>query len=525
MYRGQSHFVEFQTKSGEFVTVCKTLLLTSPRENVSVEEVIDRLPALFRAGQKWAIFMCSGGHFAGVCFDGAKVVAHKTIHKYTTRRKQGGSQAAQDSTGKKAKSAGASIRRYNEQALQQEIRALLAEWGPHIRQSAYLFIQAATFNRQIFIGYDETPFQRGDDRLRKIPFTTRRPTFAEVKRLHTLLSSVTFSFESMYKGEAEAVARERESQLERQQQQQRQKKEKAKKAKEKAAEGEKAAGTPVPTLTKEQDLVMQACKKGKVDLLASVLAKNLEAVLDFVDERGWAPLHVAANEGFDAVVALLLERGANPSVMVKGVKNKTPYNFSKNLEVRNAFRRMMAREPARWDYAAAQIPSPLTEEMEKAEEEKKVQRATQVEKERKKREKKKAHKAKAAAGSEGSDDQEGDIDGHEHASSAARTSQSKSSGSVVGSGSKKPTAPGVHVLREQGTPRIKQGPEELERERRARAAEQRLGSQQAASGVVPTGPRCTFCERSLQGLVPFERLEFKYCSTKCVAEHRKVINR
>jgi len=197
VFRGQSHFVEFQTVSGEHVTLCKTLLLQNPRENVTVEEVLARVPGVFR-GRKWCIFMCSGGHFAGVCFEGDKVVAHKTIHKYTVRRKQGGSQLAQDSSGKKAKSAGASIRRHNEMALQQEIRALLAEWAGHISASQFLFVQAPSFNRQIFHGYEETPFKKGDERLRKIPFSTRRPTLAEVKRLHTLLVTVSFAPESIY---------------------------------------------------------------------------------------------------------------------------------------------------------------------------------------------------------------------------------------------------------------------------------------------------------------------------------------
>ena len=210
VFRGQSHFVEFQTASGEHVTLCKTLLLQNPRENVTVEEVLARVPAVFK-GRKWSIFMCSGGHFAGVCFEGDKVVAHKTIHKYTVRRKQGGSQLAQDSSGKKAKSAGASIRRHNEMALQQEIRALLAEWTGHISASQFLFVQAPSFNRRIFHDYEETPFKKGDERLRKIPFSTRRPTLAEVKRLHTLLATVSFAPESIYQSLMEEAKQGKEN--------------------------------------------------------------------------------------------------------------------------------------------------------------------------------------------------------------------------------------------------------------------------------------------------------------------------
>lgn len=50
---------------------------------------------------------------------GNKEILHKTIHKYTVRAKQGGSQSRCDnkSGGSGPKSAGANLRRHNEQAL------------------------------------------------------------------------------------------------------------------------------------------------------------------------------------------------------------------------------------------------------------------------------------------------------------------------------------------------------------------------------------------------------------------------
>jgi len=178
-------------------------------------------------------------------------------------------------------------------------------------------------------------------------------------------------------------------------------------------------------------------------------------------------------------------------------QSKTPYNYSKTKEVRNAFRRLMARQPDRWDYVAAQIPSPLTEEMERAEREKEAQ----LEKDRKKREKKQSKKQKQKAGKGNDNESSDDEDG-------------------------KKAPPTVHALKQQQlqkplAPKVQQGSAELERERRARAAEQRL----AQLGIAPNGPLCASCQRPLQGLVPFERLEFKYCSTKCVADHRKVLGR
>lgn len=53
------------------------------------------------------------------------------VPRYTIRAKRGGSQSSYDSGGRKAQSAGAALRRYGEQALREDARALLKEWeGP-----------------------------------------------------------------------------------------------------------------------------------------------------------------------------------------------------------------------------------------------------------------------------------------------------------------------------------------------------------------------------------------------------------
>jgi len=51
--------------------------------------------------------------------EGDEPVVHKTFHSYTVRAKQGGSQSSRDNRGNYPKSAGASLRRYNEQMLLQ----------------------------------------------------------------------------------------------------------------------------------------------------------------------------------------------------------------------------------------------------------------------------------------------------------------------------------------------------------------------------------------------------------------------
>jgi len=110
-------------------------------------------------GRTWAMFMIAGGHFAGAIVrvspeddeddeeeertrkkkpkkpkPDTEVLLHKTFHRYTStfcpktmpymtlsmisaRRKQGGSQSTNDNAKGPAKSAGAQLRRYGEQAL------------------------------------------------------------------------------------------------------------------------------------------------------------------------------------------------------------------------------------------------------------------------------------------------------------------------------------------------------------------------------------------------------------------------
>src|SRR5947207_3889375 len=108
--------------------------------------------------------MIGGGHFAGMVVSltqkfvknhvsgherQATVLAHKTFHRYTTRRKQGGSQSANDNAKGTAHSAGSSLRRYNEVALTNEVRTLLTDWKSMIDSAELLFIRATgNTNRQ-----------------------------------------------------------------------------------------------------------------------------------------------------------------------------------------------------------------------------------------------------------------------------------------------------------------------------------------------------------------------------------------
>lgn len=136
--------------------------------------------------------MLGGGHFAGAVFDGNDVIVHKTFHCYTVRAGQGGSQSSRDnkSGGSHPKSAGASLRRYNEQALVQHVQDIVTQWDAELKRCCRIFYRASgPYNRSVLFGGGSPPLRREDERLRTIPFSTRRGTFAEVKRVQSLLSS------------------------------------------------------------------------------------------------------------------------------------------------------------------------------------------------------------------------------------------------------------------------------------------------------------------------------------------------
>lgn len=139
----------------------------------------------------WMIIMLSGGHFAAAIFKGAEPILHKTFHCYTVRAKQGGSQSTKDGKGNYPKSAGASLRRYNETALVQHVQELLSAWSSDIEKCSLILYRAVgPTNRQVLFGGKEPPLNKSDVRLRSIPFPTRRPTFTQLKYVHAMLCSV-----------------------------------------------------------------------------------------------------------------------------------------------------------------------------------------------------------------------------------------------------------------------------------------------------------------------------------------------
>lgn len=361
------------------------------------------------AGPHYFLCMIGGGHFAamlvsltpkltkkaGVDDRTATVIASKTFHRYTTRRKQGGSQSANDNAKGNAHSAGSSLRRYNEAALTDEVRALLSDWKPYIDNAELLFVRATgTTNRRTLFGpYEGQVLDNKDSRLRGFPFNTRRATQSELMRSFVELTRVKVSTvdEAALAREAEAAAAAAASKAE-------------------AAEAAAAASKPTkpakPTPQEEEAMLhttqLQALiRRSKAPgLLSYIQSNSLDPNFAFhppgQHHHAPTPLHLAAASNSPAcVTALLLKAHADPTV--RNAEGKSPFDIAGDRPTRDAFR--LARSSLgedRWAWDAAGVPAALSqaeadartarEKEEKAAEEAAEKQRRQAETERLRRE-------------------------------------------------------------------------------------------------------------------------------------------
>ncbi|KAL4137191.1 hypothetical protein PRIC2_000713 [Phytophthora ramorum] len=364
--------VEFSDGKSVF-KVFKNILPDAEEESFNPYTSLEQICA---SKFRWAVLLLRSGRFAGAVFEKDKALCHKTFQRYTTRRKQGGAQSASDASGK-AKSAGATLRRYNEAALKQDVAALLVEWKGVLKDTELIFLSSGKTERATFFPEKNTVLQSDDKRLKRIPFATFRPTFEEVCRVRSDLSSVRFSpLEAAASSPVEST----------------------KKAKKKKKSGEPAPGPEVKEDTPKEDEVKEG--EDVPQIIQLVNSGDLKSVKEFlsnadekdvevneVDAKFMTALHHAAAKNEVPIVEYLLEQGANPALL--DLHNRPPYFLCDTKEARNAFRRYMAEHPGAWDYAIAQIPEGLTSEMEQRKKEK------EAEKRRRARERKKQQKREA----------------------------------------------------------------------------------------------------------------------------------
>ncbi|XP_039700762.1 tRNA endonuclease ANKZF1 isoform X1 [Pteropus medius] len=555
-----SHRVLFQNAQGQFLYAYRCVL--GPRQ-LPPEEPELLLQNLQSGGPRHCVvLMAAAGHFAGAVFQGREVMTHKTFHRYTVRAKRGTAQGLRDARGGASRSAGANLRRYNEATLCKDVRDLLAgpDWAKALGETGTILLRAPRSGRSLFFGGQGAPLQRGDPRLWDIPLATRRPTFRELQRvLHKLTTlhvhgedpreTVTWTSsqthwktmrerkaaveeerkvssdeketlgqnehspkqgsgseeEDDFQGELELVEatigtldlREFEV-LSKRRRRKRNKREKSRDLEagphmtlpqqpqedEAFSQSAQAHAVPLePSLDKAKapgqselwDVLLAACRAGDVEMLKFWLAASptdpevLSLLSAPLGSSGFTLLHAAAAAGRGSVVRLLLEAGAD--LTIQDSRARPPYTVAADKSTRNEFRRFMEKNPDAYDYSKAQVPGPLTPEMEARQavrkREQKAARRQREEQQRKQREQEKREQ-------------------EEQQRFAALS----------------------------------------DREKRALAAERRLAAQLGApaplvpDSAIVNARRCWSCGTSLQGLIPFHYLDFSFCSTRCLQDHR-----
>jgi len=212
------------------------------------------------------------------------------------RKKQGGSQSSHDSkaSSSRPKSAGASIRRYNETRFRQQVLELVQSWKTFLDESAVILIFAPGNNNISTLFCCGSPLDKKDTRVLTIPLTLRRPSLVEVKRVHETLSSVEFftvvKIPEIPNTKAEdSVNAESSSHIgESEEEKMNKKKRKKKKKKKKIEEGKgltESRGPTTDSSESEEDLLLKAVRE-----------QNLEELKRLNSEEYISPLPLNADQ-------------------------------------------------------------------------------------------------------------------------------------------------------------------------------------------------------------------------------------
>ncbi|KAJ2059443.1 hypothetical protein GGI17_004387 [Coemansia sp. S146] len=498
----------------------------------------------------WGFVALDGGHFAGAIIDTqtGEFVAHKTFVRYTTRRKQGGSQSRQDNAmGFAANSAGAQIRRYNEQKLQDEIHALMDEWRPWLKRCELVLVRVPRPNRQNFFGPASTaashPLRWGDARIREVPVPMARPSLAELGRVYADVTTVSIAtvrpVQPKKEKEVETVVESVD-----------------------VESGSESDSTlepePRPDLLAFLHHVAKMIQDPALtdDDIVAYLCEHLEQLLDALSDpavglryltttdtvqahRTPTLLHVASLFGRADLVPFLLDNGEDPTVtsghpplFAGGV---TAYEIAKDRRTRDVFRVYRSEHEGELDgveWSRARVPPAITREQMKENEEREKAKKRK-EKERKKikdRERREALERERAAAL-------ADNEALEQAMAANREKHSVGGNDVTGltdaqlrarmlsmayasAGSWGANAPAAPPAERPVSPATQRA---IDRELRFQAAarrQQQTAPAPAVSTSTNSAAGCTHCNKPLHGLVPFEQFDWQCCSLQCLHGHQ-----
>lgn len=144
------------------------------------------------------VLIRSGYAALGICEAGS-FTHHKTIRKYMNRKKQGKAQLTYQTLKRRTKvTGGGKLRLKRSKEFIEEINKVLLKWKKQIEATYFIFYQCSPRLWNEIIKYEKSPIlSKTDVRILKIPLTTYRPTFKELKRVNYRLlnGSVSITFD------------------------------------------------------------------------------------------------------------------------------------------------------------------------------------------------------------------------------------------------------------------------------------------------------------------------------------------
>ncbi|CAB4056074.1 MSI [Lepeophtheirus salmonis] len=265
--------------------------------------------------------------------DGLRLSVFKTIFQDEDyfERKQGGSQSSADNKGRHHKSAGSSLRRYNELSHAKKVQDILLNWKNDLERCFLIFYRSSSKEQRLkkLQGW----------RKKKTPKRIRRSKSREIKErplpniVNDILNQGSSSEEEVgidYDLRKLSTLDLNEYEIK------------------------------VHDDTEKKNELITACMSGNV----GVVDEALDSFPNFINSQivsGSTLLHIATKRGHKGVIKLLLSRGADPSL--KNKFKKVPYLLCPDKEVRN-------------------VEESLKEQAAKKAEKKRAQRAAKKEKDK-----------------------------------------------------------------------------------------------------------------------------------------------
>lgn len=328
-------------------------------------------------------------------------------------------------------------------------------WKNYIYSAELVWVRATSTSRKT-IFFNDALLDSTDPRVRSFPFTTKRPTLAEISRCYRELTTIE---PSLYIPPSKEIEKESSLNFE-----------KIKTHLQIELEPISAVILEVPQIK-----LIEMVTKGRNQALVAFLLQNPSIDINQTFPHSGSLityLHLASIEGEPEIINTLLEHDANPTILHK---NKPAFELCSTKECRDVFRRFMYRFPTKWRYQDACIPTELTPEME--------DRHKEREKERKGKDRERMKNRKVAV------DTKLEIIKPEPQHTKSRSAVTKISQTQLQSIGMTPEA------------RLK-----IDREKRAMAVESRMRTRSS---------RCSNCEKPVDA-ESFEKGGYRYCSMECI---------